>query len=267
MTKTDVGRASPARSRSSPAERRASAWRRPAGSWPRAGRSVVGDLDAAALEPVAKELGDAVATVAGDVSVEADVERLVGAALERFGRLDVAFANAGIGSIARLVDLDVAEWSRVLDVNLTGPYLMIKHAAPAHGRGRVDRRDRQPERGAGRHRHGRVLRVEGRRRHAGARSPRWSSARRASASTRSGPGLVRTALTEGAFALPGIVEEYVENTPLGRYAAPRRSPASWRSSRPTRRGSSRDRSTSSTARPTPSATPTSSGALESLGGS
>ena len=78
---------------------------------------------------MAQELGEAVATVPCGASSEADVERLVGVGLERFGGLDFAFANAGIGSVARLVDLDVAEWSRVLDVNLTGPYLMIKHAA------------------------------------------------------------------------------------------------------------------------------------------
>jgi NAD(P)-dependent dehydrogenase (short-subunit alcohol dehydrogenase family) len=35
-----------------------------------------------------------------------------------------------------------------------------------------------------------------------------------------GPGFVRTALTEGAFALPGVADGYVENTPLGRYATP-----------------------------------------------
>jgi NAD(P)-dependent dehydrogenase (short-subunit alcohol dehydrogenase family) len=35
-----------------------------------------------------------------------------------------------------------------------------------------------------------------------------------------GPGLVATALTQGAFAIPGVVEGYEENTPLGRYAQP-----------------------------------------------
>ena len=91
-------------------------------------RVVVGDLDGRRSVP-AQELGEAVVDGAVTASSEADVERLVGVGLERFGGLDFAFANAGIGSVARLVDLDVAEWSRVLDVNLTGPYLMIRHAA------------------------------------------------------------------------------------------------------------------------------------------
>ena len=68
-------------------------------------------------------------------SPKVDVERLVETAVVHFGGLDVAFANAGIGSAARLVDLDVREWSRVLDVNLTGPYLLIKHAARRMGEG------------------------------------------------------------------------------------------------------------------------------------
>src|SRR5262245_21635020 len=86
---------------------------------------VAGDRDERGLAALADELGGAVATVVGDVTVEDDVERLAAAAVERFGRLDVAFANAGTGSIQRLVDADLAEWSRVLDVNLTGPFLTI----------------------------------------------------------------------------------------------------------------------------------------------
>ena len=96
---------------------------------------VVGDVDAGGLEPVAREFGDAVTTLACDVRAEADVEGLIDAAVERHGALDIAFANAGIGSVARLVDADVAEWSRVLDVNLTGPFLTIKHAARRMSRG------------------------------------------------------------------------------------------------------------------------------------
>jgi NAD(P)-dependent dehydrogenase (short-subunit alcohol dehydrogenase family) len=180
---------------------------------------VVGDLDASALEPVAKELGDAVATVPGDVSAEADVERLVGVALERFGHLDIAFANAGIGSVGRLVDLDVAEWSRVLDVNLTGPYLLIKHAAQHMGEGgsivvTASLNAVQAGIGMGAYcasKAGVAMLVEVAALELGPKGIRVNAV---------GPGLVRTGLTEGAFALPGIAEEYVENTPLGRYSAP-----------------------------------------------
>jgi NAD(P)-dependent dehydrogenase (short-subunit alcohol dehydrogenase family) len=183
------------------------------------GRVVLGDLDAAALSPVAEELGDAVEVVAGDVSVEADVERLVETAVVRFGGLDVAFANAGIGSAARLVDLDVAEWSRVLDVNLTGPYLLIKHAARRMGGGgsivvTASLNAVQAGIGMGAYcasKAGVAMLVEVAALELGPRGIRVNAV---------GPGLVRTNLTEGAFALPGIVDEYVENTPLGRHSSP-----------------------------------------------
>ena len=182
-------------------------------------RVVVGDLDEAALEPVAKELGDAVATVPCDVSSEPDVERLVATAGERFGRLDIAFANAGIGSINRLVDLGVSEWSRVLDVNLTGPYLLIKHAArqmPAGSSIVVTSSLNAVQAGVGMGAYcaskaGVAMLVQVAALELGPAGIRVNAV---------GPGLVRTNLTEGAFSLPGIVEEYEENTPLGRHAGP-----------------------------------------------
>jgi NAD(P)-dependent dehydrogenase (short-subunit alcohol dehydrogenase family) len=97
-------------------------------------RVVAGDVDEAGLGALAGELGDAVAVARCDVTVEADVEALAGLAVERFGGLDVAFANAGVASVQRLTDADLAQWSRVLDVNLTGPFLTIKHAARRMGR-------------------------------------------------------------------------------------------------------------------------------------
>src|SRR5262245_66559112 len=92
-------------------------------------RVVVGDLDQARLGALARELRDAVAVQPGDVRVEADIEALAALAVERFGGLDIAFANAGIGSVQRLVDADLGLWKQVLDVNLTGPFLTVKHAA------------------------------------------------------------------------------------------------------------------------------------------
>ncbi len=63
-----------------------------------------------------------------DVSNEADVERMVGSTVDRFGRLDGAFNNAGIGMRNKSVmDLTEADWRAVLDVNLTGVFFCIKH--------------------------------------------------------------------------------------------------------------------------------------------
>ncbi len=63
-----------------------------------------------------------------DVTVEADCEGAVAEAVERWGRLDVLVANAGIGSPGALATLRREEWERVLAVNLTGPFLCAKHA-------------------------------------------------------------------------------------------------------------------------------------------
>jgi NAD(P)-dependent dehydrogenase (short-subunit alcohol dehydrogenase family) len=75
--------------------------------------------------------GQAVA-LQGDAGVEADVVRLVATAKERFGSLDIAFANAGIGGgLAGIFDGTPEAWTEVLRVNLIGPWLMIKHAGKA----------------------------------------------------------------------------------------------------------------------------------------
>lgn len=67
-------------------------------------RVVVGDRDERGLAALGDELGEAVVTVAGDVTVEADVERLAETAVEHFDWLDIAFAYAGTGTVQRVVD-------------------------------------------------------------------------------------------------------------------------------------------------------------------
>jgi len=67
-----------------------------------------------------------------DVASSEDVRRLLAAAVERFGGLDILFNNAGIvGESARLADQSEENWQRVLGVNLTGVYLGMRHAIPA----------------------------------------------------------------------------------------------------------------------------------------
>ena len=61
--------------------------------------------------------------VPADVSDEAQVEALAAAVTGRFGRVDVLVNNAGISSIGPAEDVTTTEWRRVLDVNLTGPFL------------------------------------------------------------------------------------------------------------------------------------------------
>jgi len=87
------------------------------------------DRDAEALAELAALHGDAVTTVAADVADPAAVERAVETALAAFGRLDALVNNAGINANGPLEALDLADWRRVLDVNLTAPMLFARHAA------------------------------------------------------------------------------------------------------------------------------------------
>jgi len=67
--------------------------------------------------------------VPADVSQEASVAALFGAALERFGRVDVLFNNAGTAApVVPLEDLSLQQWQKVVDVNLTGMFLCLRQA-------------------------------------------------------------------------------------------------------------------------------------------
>ena len=79
----------------------------------------------------AKAIEDAGGTalpVRCDVSQAADLEHLVHATLERFGRLDVVVANAGVDCESPVVDLDLDLLDRCLAVNVRGPLLLCKYA-------------------------------------------------------------------------------------------------------------------------------------------
>lgn len=71
--------------------------------------------------------------VAADVARECDVKRLVEKALQHGGRIDALVNNAATSRRKPLAELSLDEWNRVLGVNLTGPMLCAKHAAPHLG--------------------------------------------------------------------------------------------------------------------------------------
>ena len=66
----------------------------------------------------------------GDISDETFVENAFGAIQEKFGRIDVLVNNAGISYIGLLTDMRLAEWERVMQVNLTSLFCCCKHAIP-----------------------------------------------------------------------------------------------------------------------------------------
>ena len=79
----------------------------------------------------AEEQGAEVLAVAAGVSRSADVEMLVSETVERFGGIDVLINNAGIlGPRVAIEEYPEDEWRRVIDANLTGPFLVSKAAIP-----------------------------------------------------------------------------------------------------------------------------------------
>jgi NAD(P)-dependent dehydrogenase (short-subunit alcohol dehydrogenase family) len=182
-------------------------------------RVAVGDIDSDALTEVAARYGDDVTTVVCDVTSEPDVEQLAAVAVERFDRLDIAFANAGIGSNAVIVDMDLDEWNRVLGVCLTGAMLTIKHGARRMTDGgaivvTASLNAVQPGHGMGAYcaaKAGVAMLVQVAAMDLAARGIRVNAV---------APGLVRTGMTDAMWLLSSIVDEFAENTPLGRHAMP-----------------------------------------------
>lgn len=97
-------------------------------------RLVVNDVDEAGLEELREQLagdGVEVEAVVGDVSVVEDARKIIGAAVESFGRIDVLVANAGVIPLNNVVDATVEDWDHVMSVDGRGMFLTCKFAIEA----------------------------------------------------------------------------------------------------------------------------------------
>ncbi|HET7092950.1 MAG TPA: SDR family NAD(P)-dependent oxidoreductase, partial [Thermomicrobiales bacterium] len=98
---------------------------------------VAADVAAAALAEAVAEAGDAardaIAPVVGNVADAADVQRMIAAGVERFGKLNVLYNNAGImpDDDTSVEETDAATWQRVFDVNVRGVALCCQYGIPA----------------------------------------------------------------------------------------------------------------------------------------
>jgi 3-oxoacyl-[acyl-carrier protein] reductase len=93
---------------------------------------VVSGRDAARLQKAVEELEERGASVHGvvaDAAKREDADRLVEAAKERYGRLDLLVNNAGITRDGLLIRMKDEDWDRVMEVNLRGAFLMTRAAA------------------------------------------------------------------------------------------------------------------------------------------
>src|ERR1700719_2909378 len=87
---------------------------------------VIGDLPTGGGEAVSKAIG--ATFIATDVSDAKAIEKLVRAATDKFGRLDIMFNNAGIGIVSPLLETTEATYSKTIGVDLDGVYWGLKFA-------------------------------------------------------------------------------------------------------------------------------------------
>lgn len=163
----------------------------------------------------AAELGDPHTAAHVEVTDEASVQAL----FEQTGPLDVVVNCAGFSTVGMITDLAVEDFRGVVDVCLNGAFILAKHAGRTLREGGAlvsisSLNGRQPAAGmsaycaakAGLSMLTQVAALEW-----GPRNIRVNAV---------APGFVHTPLTAPAAAVPGVVEEYVENTALGRAGTP-----------------------------------------------
>jgi NAD(P)-dependent dehydrogenase (short-subunit alcohol dehydrogenase family) len=186
-------------------------------------RVIIADLNGEGVAAMVAQLGDDCADgVQLDIRDEEAVKRMVDQAFRRFGRLDIAFNNAGVGGFWPLHLYPLENWEQIVSICLTGTFLCIKQEAarliaqgqggsiinvasingiqPAEGfaaycaaKGGVIMLTKVAALELGRHR----IRVNG-----------------------IGPGIVQTPLTEFLLSVPGVKDGFVQEAPIGRVGEP-----------------------------------------------
>ena len=154
-----------------------------------------------------------------DVTDEESVAALLDGVVAEHGRVDVVVNSAGVSTLGNVVDLAVEEWRRVVDVCLTGAFVVIKHAGQRLGPGGSvispsSLNARQPGAGLAAYcaaKAGLSMLTEVAALELAPRGIRVNAI---------APGLVVTPLTAPAMDIPGIEDDYLENTPLGRSGRP-----------------------------------------------
>jgi NAD(P)-dependent dehydrogenase (short-subunit alcohol dehydrogenase family) len=92
----------------------------------------IADLDLDGAESTVdfvNQLGRGAAATRANVATPGQIERAAAACVDRFGRLDIAIANAGIGRGGPLLEMPLKDWQDQLDVNLTGVFLTVQATA------------------------------------------------------------------------------------------------------------------------------------------
>ena len=90
---------------------------------------VISDIDQAACEKTASEIGGAAIACRADVTSAKDIDQLFKTITDKFKRIDIVVNNAGITRDGLLIRMDEKDWDTVLDINLKGAFLVTKSAA------------------------------------------------------------------------------------------------------------------------------------------
>jgi meso-butanediol dehydrogenase/(S,S)-butanediol dehydrogenase/diacetyl reductase len=88
------------------------------------------DQNAGGLRELAATLGENLTPYPADLTQRAEVEAAVAAAIEKFGHLDILINNAGVGSLARVADLDPQAWRHVMSIDLDAVFFACRVAMP-----------------------------------------------------------------------------------------------------------------------------------------
>lgn len=167
----------------------------------------------------ASELGEPHSWTSVEVTDETSVAALFDEVVARHGRLDVVVNCAGFSGFGLITDHDATQFRAVVDVCLTGSFLVMKHAGRHLQNGGAivsltSLNARQPAIGMSAYcsaKAGLSMLTEVAALELGPRGIRVNAV---------APGFVTTPLTDGAAEIPGVVEEYIENTALGRVGTP-----------------------------------------------